>query len=119
MIRIAWLALGLIHLLPAAALFRPALLRRLYGVEVGSVTFTLLQHRAALFLGIVVICLWAAIRPEVRPVAVVCVGISMGSFLVLWWQAGAPVTLRSIAVADLIGLPVLLAAAWQAFGRGN
>ena len=117
--RLCWLALGLIHAMPAFAVFRPALISRLYGVASGTDGFTLLHHRAALFLAVVVICAWAALRPEVRPLACVAVGISMGSFVLIWWGSGMPPALRTIAVADLIGLPVLLSAAWQAFRNGG
>lgn len=113
--RICWVALGLIHAMPAFALFRPALISRLYGVDPGTDSFTLMHHRAALFLAVVVICIWAALRPEVRPLASVAVGISMGSFVLIWWMSGMPPALRTIAVADMIGLPVLLYAAWQVF----
>lgn len=113
--RICWLILGLIHAVPALALFRPALISRLYGVDPGTDHFILLHHRAALFLVVVVVCVWAAFRPEVRQLASVAVGISMASFVVIWWLSGMPPALRSIAIADLIGLPVLLYVAWQAF----
>ena len=116
--RICWVVLGLIHAIPALALFKPALISRLYGVDPGTDNFTLLHHRAALFLVVVVVCVWAALRPEVRPLASVAVGISMASFVLIWWLSGMPPALRTIAVADLIGLPVLLYAAWQAF-RAN
>jgi hypothetical protein len=86
----------------------------MYGVEAGSDTFTLLHHRAALFLVIVGIAFWAALRPEVRLLATVMVGISMGSFVLIWWQAGSSPALRSIAVADMVGFPILLFAGWQA-----
>ena len=112
---ICWVALGLIHLLPAIALFRPTMIGTLYGVEAGSTTFLLLHHRAALFLVVLTVCIWAALRPEARPVASVAVGISMLSFLWLYLAAGQPPALRQIAVADLIGLPFLAVAAWQAF----
>ena len=65
MVRLAWLLLALIHVLPAIALVRPALLTKLYGVELASPVYTLLWHRAALFVVILLICCWAAIRPEV------------------------------------------------------
>lgn len=113
--RICWAVLGLIHLLPALALFRPAMIGRLYGVETGSTAFLLLHHRAALFLAVLVVCLWALARPEVRPLASVAVGISMLSFLWLYLAAGQPPALRQIAIADVIGLPFLAVAAWQAF----
>lgn len=113
--RICWAVLGLIHVMPALAVFKPALISRLYGVDPGGDVFTLLHHRAALFLAVVVICAWAAFRPEVRQLACVAVGISMASFLLIWWGSGTPPALRTIAVADLIGLPFLFYAAWQAF----
>lgn len=117
---ICWAILGLIHLVPAVALFRPAMISALYGVQSGSATFLLLHHRAALFLCVLLICIWAALRPEVRPLASVVVAVSMISFLWLYAAAGQPVALRQIAIADLAGLPVLMIAAWLAFlpGRG-
>ena len=45
--RIAWLILALIHLAPALAFFRPAMLTRLYATDAQSPTFQLLHHRAA------------------------------------------------------------------------
>ena len=110
-----WVVLGLIHVLPAIALFRPSLIGTLYGVEPGSATFLLLQHRAALFLVVLVVSAWAAWRPEVRPLASVAVAISMISFLCLYAANGQPQALRQVAVADLIGLPFLAVAAWLAF----
>jgi hypothetical protein len=110
-----WAALGLIHALPAIALLRPALISSLYGIEAGNVGFLLLHHRAALFLAIVVVCAWAALRPEVRPLASVTVAMSMLSFLWLYASAGQPLALRPIAIADLVGLPVLALASRLAF----
>ncbi len=116
---ICWGVLGLIHLLPAMALFRPSMITTLYGVPSGSAEFLLLQHRAALFLGVLVICVWAAMRPEVRQLASVAVAISMLSFLWLYFAAGQPLVLRQIAVVDLLGLPFLATAAWLAFRPGQ
>lgn len=116
--KIFWALLALIHAMPALALFRPALLTKMYGVEGGSDTFSLMHHRAALFLVIVLISFWAMARPEVRQLASVAVGISMGSFVLIWWLSGASPALRSIAVADMIGIPILLYVAWQAFRTG-
>ena len=73
---VCWLVLALVHMPPAAALFSPGLIRTLYGVEPGSETFLLLHHRAALFLSVSLVCGWAALRPEVRPLASVVVGVS-------------------------------------------
>lgn len=114
---IGWLLLAALHLLPALALFRPASLTKLYGIAPGSTSFLLVHHRAALFLAVVVVALWAAARIEVRPLATVVLAISMIAFLILYRAAGSPPPLRSIAVADLIALPVLLFVAWDALLR--
>ena len=118
LVRLAWIVLALIHLLPAVALVWPSLLISLYGVERGSPTFTLLWHRAALFAVVLFVCCWAAIRAEVRRLAAVAVGFSMISFLLIFWLQGAPTQLRTIAIADLIGVPILGFVAWRAF-RGS
>ena len=112
---VCWAVLGLIHVLPAISLFRPSLIGTLYGVDSGSTTFLLLHHRAALFLVVVIVCSWAAWRPETRPLASVGVAISMISFLWLYAEAGQPSVLRPIAIADLFGVPFLAVAAWLAF----
>jgi hypothetical protein len=65
--KICWALLGLIHAVPALALFRPALLARMYGIDAASDIHTLMQHRAALFLVIVIISFWTMARSEVRP----------------------------------------------------
>jgi hypothetical protein len=112
---IAWFVLAAIHLTPALALFRPSLIKKLYRVDPTSPVFLLFQHRAALFLVIVVICIWAAFDPCSRRIATVAVAISMISFVLLWFLAGQPATLRTIAITDLIGLPFLAFTAWTAF----
>lgn len=112
---VCWAVLGLIHLLPALAFFRPAMLTRLYGAAPGGDVFVLLHHRAALFLAVLVVCVWAALDPAVRRLASVAVAVSMISFLTLWVRAGSPSGLRTIALADLVGLPFLAAAAWLAW----
>lgn len=116
---ICWGVLGLVHLLPALALFRPSLISALYGVPAESATFLLLHHRAALFVCVLAICAWAALRPEVRSLACVVVAISMMSFLWLYAAAGQPAAMRQIAIADLVGLPFLAIAGWLAFSPGR
>ena len=112
---ILWLGLAAIHAMPALALFRPATLTTLYGLRPDNPLFLLMQHRAGLFLGVFVACIFAAFVPEGRRLAVLVVGTSMVSFLVLYWQAGSPPTLGRIALVDLAGLPVLAGVAWLAF----
>ena len=113
--RIAWALLLLLHAVPSLALVRPALVTSLYGVERDAAAFPLLQHRAALFLVIAIICGWAMVDPAVRRLASVATALSMVSFLILYALAGWPAGLRAIALADLIMLPVLAVAAWRAW----
>lgn len=113
--RIAWTLLALVHVTPALALFAPSLLTKLYGVKSGDPLFLLMHHRAALFLAVVVTCLWCALDPTPRRLGVVLVAISMLSFLTLYFANGSPPALKQIAVADLVGLPALLYVAWKAF----
>lgn len=115
--RLAWLLLAAIHAMPALALFRPALLTRLYGAAPGDSSYLLLQHRAALFLVVMIVAVWAAFDPAVRRLAVVAVGVSMLSFLTLYAGAGRPPALRSIALADPVGVVPLLFVAWGAWLR--
>ncbi len=112
---VSWGVLALIHLLPAIAFFYPPMIAKLYGVAPGSDTFLLLHHRAALFLVVFVLCVWAAFDPASRRVASVCVAISMISFVGLYWSAGSPPALRTIAIADLAGMPFLALVCWKAF----
>ena len=112
---ILWIILAAIHAMPALALFRPATLTTLYGIAADNPLFLLMQHRAALFLAVFAACLWAAFVPEGRKLAVIVVGISMVSFLALYWMAGSPEALKRIAIVDLAGLPVLAGVAWLAF----
>lgn len=112
---ILWGVLALIHALPAIALVRPSMITSLYGVGADDRTFILLHHRAALFLAIFVICVWAVFDPGSRRLACVAVAISMISFLWLYLMNGSPPALRSIAIADAIGLPALAYVAWTSF----
>ena len=112
---LSWLILAAIHALPALALFQPSIIERLYGVASHDTAFLLLQHRAALFLVVVILAVWAAFDPGIRRAASVCVGGSMISFLVLYWGAGAPPSLKSIAIVDLAGIPFLAFVAWKSF----
>lgn len=112
---ICWLLVGLVHLIPALALFRPALITRLYGVAPDSPVFLLMHHRAALFFAVLVACVWAAFDPGGRKVATLVAAISMLSFLVLYVAYGRPASLGTIAIVDLIGLVPLAWAGWHAF----
>jgi hypothetical protein len=112
---ILWLILAAIHAMPALAFFQPATLTTLYRLQPDNPLFLLMHHRAGLFVAVFVACIFAAFVPEGRRLAVLVVGISMVSFLLLYWQAGSPPPLRKIANVDLAGLPVLAGVAWLAF----
>jgi hypothetical protein len=111
----AWLLLGLVHLMPAMAFFRPAMLKQLYRLEPGNPLFLLMHHRAALFLLVLVMCIWSAIDPAPRRLASLAVTISMLSFLWLYRRAGMPPALKKIANVDFLGLPALAYVLWNAF----
>ena len=113
--RAAWGLLALVHMTPALALFAPSLLTKIYGVKSGDPLFLLMHHRAALFMAVVVTCIWCALDPGPRRLGVVLVANSMLSFLALYFTNGSPASLKQIAIADLIGLPALAYVAWKAF----
>ncbi len=113
--RIAWGVLALVHMMPAISFFRPTMLNTLYGLEPSNPLYLLMHHRAALFLVIFVICIWCAISSTPRQLGVVAVAISMLSFLFLYFSNGSPEALRTIAIADMVGIPALLFVGWKAF----
>jgi hypothetical protein len=115
-----WLALALIHLMPALVLFVPSLTERLYGVPPTGDVGLLLVHRGALFLGVLLVALYAAFAPEARRAASIVVAVSMLSFLFLYVRAGFPAgSLRTIALADLAGLLPLALVMWDGWGRSR
>lgn len=106
--QLSWSILAIIHAIPAFAFFQPSAMTRLYGIEQGSQIFLLMRHRAALFLGVVLACIWAYWDVDARRLACVIVALSMLTFLWLFWSAGYPKSLRTIAIADAAGMPFLL-----------
>ena len=116
-VKIAWVLLALIHAAPAAVLFVPGAITRLYGVSPGGDVGVLLIHRGALFFAIVALCLFALFDPTARRAASVTVAISVLGFLGVYARAGFPAgPLRSIALVDLVAvapLAVVLTGAWR------
>ncbi len=116
MIKAAWAGLALLHAPPAAALFAPGLVRRLYGVDPSGEIGLLLTHRAALFAAVALAAAYAVVDPASRRLASLVVGMSMIAFLALYVTAGAPQgSLRVIALADAAGLPLLALCLWAAW----
>ena len=111
-----WLALAAIHASPAAVLLKPSLIQTLYAVPPTGSSGTLLIHRGALFLAVVVVALFAAFAPEARRAATLVVGISVIGFLLVYAAGGAPEgPLRTIAVVDALALIPLAIVAWKAW----
>ena len=106
-------ALALIHVLPAMAVLMPGRLSTLYGFEAGdSVLTTLLQHRALLFGLVAGALIWAVFTPSVRWPVLIGTVISMGGFIVIAVARGETTgALRSIVIADVIGLVIAMVAA--------
>jgi hypothetical protein len=115
--KLCFAVLALIHIVPASMLFRPQAIGRLYRIDASGPLLSLLQHRAALFAIVVLACIWAMIDPASRRLAVAVIATSMLSFLAIYWHAGSPPALKTIALADLAGLPFLAIAGWIAFNR--
>lgn len=114
--KIGWLLLALVHLSPAAVLFRPNLVQPLYGISPEGPTGLLLTHRGATFLAIVVAAVWAAFDPSVRRLCTVAVAIAVLSYLVLYVRAGLPGgPLRTIATVDALAVLPLLLVTWSAW----
>lgn len=120
---ILFVALAVLHLVPALAAVRPQRLAALYGVRSDDeVLLTLLQHRAVL-LGIVgLLMLAGAVHPQLRWFCLVFAGLSMASFLVIARQRGTQTgPLVTIYRADQAGMIVAAVTAllMLVFGRGG
>jgi len=114
--KVAWFLLALVHASPAAVLFRPSLVQRLYGIAPEGPAGLLLTHRGATFLAIVVAAIWAAFDPSVRRMASVVVAIAVLGYLFLYARGGLPEgPLRTIAAVDALALAPLLLVAWSAW----
>lgn len=114
--KLSWAALALIHAMPAAAFFWPAMLKRLYGLDPQGDLGVLMTHRAALFLSVVAVCLYAALDPSARRAASLVTAISVTAFLYVYVRAGMPEgALRTIAIMDAIALAPLALVIWAAW----
>ncbi len=119
-----FIGLGVLHAPAALGAFAPDVLIALYGAGAGDTDIRImLQHRAALFTLITVAAFTAAIVARWRVPAAILAGWSMVTFLGYYMAAGAPDgPLRKIAIADGVGLPVLLLlgfALWRGTSGGG
>lgn len=113
----SWLILAfVVHGAPAAVLFAPKLIERLYGIEASGDLGVLLVHRGALFFAVLAVAVLAAFDPSARKAASVVVGISMIGYLAVYGLAGFPEgPLRPIALVDTTGLIPLAIVTYQAW----
>ena len=109
--RILWLVLAAGHAMPVLPLFRPGTLEQLYGIAPDGDFATLLRHRAALFLAIVVVAVWCAFDSRARRLGLAVLATSLIGFLTLYLTGGSSPGLRQIALVDAALLPVLAIAA--------
>ena len=117
-IRIAWGFLALLHLPPAAALVAPSVVQRLYAVAPDVDVGVLIVHRGALFLAVVALSIFALIDSGPRRAISLAVALSLIGFLLVYARAGLPPgPLRSIAMADGLGLAPLGLVLWDAWVR--
>ena len=116
LVAFAFVAVGLLHLVPAAGVLGAERLHALYGVTIADPDLLLmLRHRAALFGIVGALLLAAAWRREWRTPAAAVGLASMASYLVLAWPLsahGAPIVRvfwADVAGTVLLGLALLLA----------
>jgi hypothetical protein len=71
-----------------------------------------MRHRAVLFGLIGLLCLFAAFRARLQPLALVAAAISVVSFLLLAWHTGGyNASLARVVTADVVALACLVVAA--------
>lgn len=105
--------IGAIHLLPLSGLAGAAQLNTLYGLDFSEPNLALLmRHRAVLFGLVGALCLFAAVRSRLQPLALVAAAISVVSFLLLAWDTGPyNASLARVVAADFVALACLIVAA--------
>ncbi len=116
MLKLAWLTLAAVHLPPAAVIAMPHLTDKLYGVSSSADAGTLIVHRGAMFLGIVVLASMAAFDEGTRRAASLVIALSVVGFLGVYGRAGWPEgPLRTIAIVDALAILPLALVSWHAW----
>ena len=117
LIKLAWLTLAAIHVLPALVTVAPQLVSRLYDVDPQGPAGILIVHRGFLFLAVVAAALIAVFDPGARRACAAMVAISVVGFLFVYAKAGMPAgPLRTVALVDtaaLIPLALVSVTAWR------
>lgn len=104
---------GIIHLLPLSGLAGAPQLNTLYGLDFSEPNLVLLmRHRAVLFGLVGALCMFAAVRSRMQPLALLVAAVSVVSFLLLAWDTGQyNASLARVVTADLVALASIIVAA--------
>ena len=111
-VTLALLTVGVIHLLPLPGVLGGERLAALYGVGAADPNLQLLlRHRAVLFGLLGLLCVVAAFRPGLQPLAFGAGFVSVVSFLALARGFEPTPQIARVVVADWIALASLVAGA--------
>jgi hypothetical protein len=112
MISILLAVVGVIHLLPLSGVLGAGRLAALYGMTFEDPSLLIMmRHRAVLFGMLGAFLLLAAVRSELRAIAIVAGFASTVSFLVLAWSTGGyNAAIARVVVADVVAVGCLVAA---------
>ncbi len=110
------IVVGVIHLIPLSGALGVERLSSLYGIRIADPDLSILmRHRAVLFGLLGVFCIYAALKPALRFIALTAAAVSVGSFLYLAYITGGyNEELRRVFFADLVAA-VFLAAGFAAY----
>lgn len=115
-VKLAWLCVLLVHVMPSLILIAPGLSQSLYGVSPDGELAILVVHRGALFLAIVASATFAIVDRRSRRLASVVSAIGVVGFLIVYARAGMlPGALRTIALIDVLLLLPLAFVSWEAW----
>jgi hypothetical protein len=112
-VTVALLGVAVIHLLPLIGVLGGPRLAQLYGFAVDDPNLAIvLRHRALLFGLLGGLCLWAAFKPALQPLALGAASISVVGFLVLALATGGyNDAIARVVTADWVAA-VLLVFGW-------
>jgi hypothetical protein len=117
--RALWLVFAAGHMMPVLSVFRPGMLEQLYGLALQGDLATLMRHRGALFLAVVIVAVWCAFDPRVRMLGLAVLSTSLIGFLALYLIGGSSPGLRQIALVDVALIPILAIAAFRTISASN
>lgn len=108
---IALLLTAGVHAIPAAMLFRPEGMEKLYGrTSLTPELVLLLRHRAAGFATLVVMAVVTLFVEQWQTPVLIFALSSVSVFVLLWWRSGLRTSaLDRVAHADVALVPVLVA----------